>query len=136
MHWRRFALIAGCLSGIAIFVYFIVGVWKLIEAGGPVGVHQRGVANELASLEREYSTPRTWREAWRSMEILEFAQSYYVPGPGYRGSAESEAMLEDQRERTRMAIAGGLRAFTGQDFGTDADKWRRWLTEQGHADGR
>jgi hypothetical protein len=136
MQWRRLALIVGCLFGVAALASCGVLAWKLVEAGGLAGVHQRGVTNEMASWEREYRTLRDWREAWRAAEMLEYARNYYVPGPGYRGSTRTESELEAQRARTLAAIAGGLREFTGEEFGTDAAKWREWLTEQGHGEGR
>jgi hypothetical protein len=103
--------------------------------GGPAGVHQTGVKKELASWEREYRVLHNWREAWLAAGMLEYTRNYYVPGPGYRGSARTEAELEAQRERTLLAISSGLREFTGQDFGTDGEKWQKWFTEQGHAEG-
>jgi hypothetical protein len=59
-----------------------------------------------------------------------------VPGPGYRGSARTEAELEAQRTRTQEALAAGLQEFTGQDFGTDAAQWQEWMVREGHAEGR
>jgi hypothetical protein len=136
MRWRRIILMVSSLAGVAVVAHCAGGVWRLIEAGGPAGIHQTAVKNEMAAWEREYRTLRDWREAWRAAGMLDYIRTYYFPGPGYRGSARTEAELETQRARTLEAIAAGLREFTGQDFGTDTARWQEWLIRQGHADGR
>ena len=135
MRWRRCLLIVAFLAGIAFAVHCAGGIRRLIE-DGPAGIHQTSVRNKMAGREREYRTLRDWREAWLAAGMLDYTKTYYVPGPGYRGSVRTEAELEAQRARTLAAIAAGLREFTGQDFGTDTARWRQWLTEQGHAEGR
>ena len=105
---------------------------KFIEMG-PAGFHQVSVKNELADWEREYAVVRDWPEAVLTVGMMEYVQEYYVPGPGYRGSARTEAEVEAQRSRTLDTMAAALRMFTGQDFGRDVARWRQWLAEQGHA---
>ena len=135
MRLRRSLWIVVSIIGIAVAVLCAGTVWRLIEMG-PAGIHQKSVKNELAGWEREYGTVRDWHEAWRAADMLEYVRDYYVPGPGYRGSVQSEADLKAQRSRTQAAIVASLHAFTGQDFGTDAARWRKWLTAQGHGEGR
>ena len=89
-----------------------------------VGVHQRSVTRSLAAWEVEYSQVRNDAEADRAIDMLEYVQDYYVPGPGYHSDARTEAALETQRARTVDAIVTALREFSGQDFGADAAKWR------------
>src|SRR5262245_36022734 len=135
MGWRRSKWVIASVASIAVVVYVAWRLWPLIEAG-PAGFHQRSVKNELSAWEREYSSVRDWREVGRAIDLLEYAQNYYVPGPGYRGRARTEAELEAQRARTLRAIAAGLREFTGQDFGSDAARWREWYARQGQVDRR
>jgi len=135
MRWPRIILVVAFLAGIAVVVPCAGVAWRLIEVG-PAGIHQISVTKEMAGWEQEYRTVHDWRQAWKAAGMLGYTRTYYVPGPGYRGSVQTEAELEAQRERTLAAIAAGLREFTGQDFATDAAKWKEWLTEKGHAEGR
>jgi hypothetical protein len=135
MGWRRTEWVIVSVAGIAAVAYVASRLWPLIEAG-PAGIHQMSVKNELAGWEREYSSVHSWRDVGRAIDLLEYAQNYYVPGPGYRGSARTEAAVEAQRARTLAAIATGLREFTGQDFGSDVARWREWYARQGRAEGR
>jgi hypothetical protein len=95
-----------------------------------VGIHLRSTARELVTWEKEYGHVDSWQEADRAIEMLEYVRGYYVPGPGYRSDAQTEAALEAQRARTLAAIAEALRDFTGEDFGTDATRWRAWRQKQ------
>lgn len=90
----------------------------------------------MENWEREYRTLHDWREAWQAAGMLDYVKWYYAPGPGYRGSARTVAELQAQRARTLDAIAAGLREFTGQDLGTDTDRWRKWIADDGHGEGR
>jgi hypothetical protein len=92
-----------------------------------VGIHQRSTTKELAAWEREYGKVHTRAEAKRAIDMLDYVQRYYVPGPSYRSDEKTEAKLEAQRARTVRAIVAALSEFTGQDFGEDAETWREWL---------
>jgi hypothetical protein len=94
-------------------------------------IHQQSVTRELAAWEQEYSQVRNWHDADRSIDMLDYVRSYYVPAPGYRSDSETETTLEAQRARTLAAIAAGLRKFSGEDFGTDASRWREWREQHG-----
>jgi hypothetical protein len=94
------------------------------------GFHQKSVTRSLADWEKEYGRIESWDEADRAIGMLEYVQTYYVPGPGYRSDPQTEAALEAQRARTLAAIASALRKFSGEDFGTDAGRWRTWQAEQ------
>ena len=72
----------------------------------------------------------SWDEADHAIGMLEYVQNYYVPGPGYRSDPQTEAALDSQRARTLGSIASALCEFTGQDFGTDAERWRAWRLER------
>lgn len=39
-------------------------------------------------------------------------------------------LLEDDSESVRAAAAEGLKALTNQDFGTDVQRWRKWLSDR------
>ena len=111
-------LIGGCLES-----------YRRLETWG-TALHQRSTTHELAQWEREYAVVRDWREAVRAISMLEYAGSYYVPGPGYRSDPRTEAALAEQRGRTLSAIATALRGYTGQDFGIDATRWQAWAANQ------
>jgi hypothetical protein len=76
------------------------------------------IAHGWANWEREYDRVGDWQEADHAIDMLEYVQLYYVPGPGYRSHAQTEAALEAQRARTLAAIVACLRRFCGEDFGT------------------
>jgi hypothetical protein len=98
-----------------------------------VGIHVRSVTRSLAMWEKEYEHVDDWQEADRAIGMLQYVRGYYVPGPGYHSDAQTEAALEAQRARTLAAIAEALRDFTGEDFGTDAARWRAWRQKQKRA---
>ncbi|CAN5406388.1 hypothetical protein BH10PLA2_BH10PLA2_39040 [soil metagenome] len=131
----RVAFLVASLAIVAFIACCGGPVWRLIE-GGPAGFHQISVKHELAEWEREYSSVRDWRKAWRAAEMLEYISIYYTPRPGYRGSKRSEAELEAQRAQTLKSIASGLRDFTGQNFEADAAQWKKWLIQEGHVEGK
>ena len=95
-----------------------------------VGIHQRSVKNSLAGWEREFEKIRSKKEAFRAIDMLRYAQRYYVPGPGYRGSPDTESALEGQRQQTLATIAKALEEFTGKDYGLDIAKWEAWRDGQ------
>src|SRR5262245_32938767 len=99
MRWPRIILVVAFLAGIAVVVPCAGVAWRLIEVG-PACIHQISVTKEMAGWDREYRTLHDWRQAWLAAGMLETTRIYYVPGPGYRGSVQTEAELEAQRERT------------------------------------
>jgi hypothetical protein len=125
---RRTFYIAVIIAAVLGAVFLWPFAWRRVEDFA-TSVHQRGVTIELATWETEYGHVQSWEEARRSIGMLEYVQRYYVPGPGYRSDGETEERLESQRARTMQAIVAGLREFTGQDFGVDADRWRVWAEE-------
>lgn len=122
---RRSILAAVVVGGILAVGLVVPLVVHMVEAFG-VRTHQRSVTRSLAQWEAEYGRVRSWTEADRAIGMLEYVQWYYVPGPGYRSDPQTEAALEAQRARTVAAIVAALRDFTGEDFGTDAARWRQW----------
>jgi hypothetical protein len=128
MKWRR-----GC--AVAFIFCLVAGVLLIVYASTHfeewgVGIHQKSVTRSLADWEKEYGRIGNWDEADRAIGMLEYVQSYYVPGPGYRSNPRTEAALEEQRARTVAAIVSALREFTGEDFGTDPEEWRAWRSLQ------
>ena len=92
-----------------------------------VSVHQRGVTQELAKWNTEYSSIESHYDAVRTAEMLGYVQRYYVPGEGYRGTPRIEDALQLQRQDTIDSLVASLRDFTGEDYGTDSDKWLTFL---------
>jgi hypothetical protein len=90
--------------------------------------------SELAEWEREYGTISSHEQAIRTVEMLEYVQNYYVPAEGYRGTAEVEAALKRQRQKTVDAFVNALRGYTGKDFGTNSAEWRGVLVSQAPVD--
>lgn len=135
MRRMHLLVVAASLVGVTVVAYGAPSAWRLIE-GRLVGIHQTSVRNEMALWEREYRTLKDWHEASNAIGMIGYVQRYYVPGPGYRGTARTEAELEEQRARTLSAIVAGLRDFTRQDFGTDETRWRQWLVEHDHTEAR
>jgi hypothetical protein len=121
---RRFAAV-----GIVGILAVLTGVlawpiaWEQLETGA-CRVHQRSVTRELAVWAEEYGKVRNRQEAERAVDMLEYVRHYYVPGPGYRSDPMTEATLEEQRKQTVGAIVAGLREFTGENFGTNSERWR------------
>src|SRR5262245_58258353 len=124
---NRRAISVGAIVVVVLAVVLVAPyAWRRVEEWA-VSIHQRSTTNELAGWEREYGQVHTWEEAERALDMLEYVQRYYVPGPGYRSDEKTEAKLEAQRERTVQAIVSALKEFTGQDFGVGAEQWREWV---------
>ncbi|OAI53874.1 hypothetical protein AYO47_00720 [Planctomyces sp. SCGC AG-212-M04] len=106
---RRTTLITAitvCILAIAAYAFLTRWVSLTI-----VTVHQRSTMHELASWEREFSLISTAKDAERASEILEYARTYYVVGPGYRSDTETERNLETQRRRTIDSIDAALKEY-------------------------
>jgi hypothetical protein len=58
--------------------------------------------------------------------MVGYMSRYYVPGPGYRGTAEIETALESQRGESVLRLAAALQHYTGLDYGTNAQRWAEW----------
>jgi len=117
---------SGCAAVLALAVF----AWYNAERWW-VGAHQRSVTRSLAAWAQEDSRVGTWQEADHAIDMLEYVEGYYVPGPGYHSDPQTEAALEAQRARTLVAIAAGLRQFCGEDFGADVCRWREWRKQHG-----
>ena len=126
---RRRILALRLLCGFTGVVVFALYAVRNFEPWA-VGFHQKSVTRELAAWEQDEARVTSWDEADHAIGMLGYVQNYYVPGPGYRSDPQIEAALDSQRARTLAAIASALREFTGQDFGTDAERWRAWWLEQ------
>jgi hypothetical protein len=100
-----------------------------VEAWG-VAVHQRSVTQSLALWGQESAVVHDWKESDNDIYMSEYVQNCYVTGPGYRGDPETASSLENQRKRTLDMIAAALRAYSGQDLGVDATRWRAWAARQ------
>jgi hypothetical protein len=129
---RRKIYLVGIVVGVLGIVSLVLFAWQHLEKRF-VGIHQGRVMIELTAWEHEYGQVRNRQEAERAIDMLEYVQSYYVPGPGYRSNPTMEAKLESQRRQTVQAIVAGLRQFTDQDFGPDAQKWRVWMENRRRA---
>jgi hypothetical protein len=128
MNRRRFLAILLLCGFTGVVVFALYAVWNF--ESWAVGLHQKSITRELAAWEQDEARVTNWDEADHAIGMLEYVQNYYVPGPGYRSNPQTEAALESQRARTLAAIAVALREFTGEDFGTDAERWRAWRNEQ------
>ena len=91
------------------------------------GIHQRSVTKELANWQTEYSSIESPHDAERTAEMLEYVQSYYVPGEGYHSTTDIESALQNQRQDTVESFIAALSEYTGEDFGTDSAKWLVFL---------
>jgi hypothetical protein len=131
MKRRKIYFIAIAVSVLGM-IFLVPFAWQHLEKR-LVGIHQEGVMRELLGWEHEYGQMRNWHEAERAIDMLEYVQRYFVPGPGYRSYPTTEALLESQRRRTVQAIVAGLRQITDQDFGPDAQKWRDWMENRRRA---
>jgi hypothetical protein len=127
---KRLALLNGLVCGIVGLLVLALHLVPTFEARA-VAVHQRSVMRSLANWEEDDSRVCTWEQADHAIDMLEYVRAYYVPGPGYRSDAQTEAALEEQRARTLAAIAAALRSFTGEDLGTDPERWRTWRERNG-----
>jgi hypothetical protein len=107
---------------------FLLGGWLSWEHVGHyvAGVHQRSVTKSLAEWGAGYTTVTNEASAIASAEMVGYMSQYYVPGPGYRGPAESEAALGRQRAESTRRVADSLQRYTGLDYGTNAGRWAEW----------
>jgi hypothetical protein len=129
MSKRRGLIILVTCSFAAILALGLYAWWNL--GASIAGIHQRSTTRELRNWEQEYGRVGDWQEADHAIDMLEYVQHYYGPGPGYRSDLQTEADLESQRARTLAAIAVGLQRFCGEDLGTDVSRWRAWREQHG-----
>ncbi len=123
---KRRTIYIAAIAVVALAVILAPHAWQRFGEWA-VGIHQRSTTKELADWEKEYGQIHTWEEAERAIDMLEYVQRYYVPGPGYRSDEKTEVKLEAQRARTVQSIVSALKGFTGQDFGASAEQWREWV---------
>jgi hypothetical protein len=126
---QRFVFVIAIIGVILTVVLMVPWTLRKVEYWA-AGIHQRNITRELAAWETEYAQVRNVKEVDHAIDMLEYVQWYYVPGPGFHSDERTEAALEAQRTRTISAIVSALREFTGQDFGADAERWRAWRKQQ------
>lgn len=90
-----------------------------------VGRHQKSVMMELQEWQGMFTNPDEF-DAVRTIEMYEYASHYYIPGDGYYCSDRMSERLESQRQQTLDAFVAALQEQTGQNFGHDIEKWKRW----------
>jgi hypothetical protein len=127
---KRRIVVLMVTSSVAAVLALAVFAWCNAERWG-VRAHQRSVMRSLAAWAQENSRVGSWPEADHAIDMLEYVQGYYLPGPGYHSDPATEADLEAQRARTLAAIAVGLCQFSGEDFGVDVRRWRAWRKQHG-----
>jgi len=91
-----------------------------------VGVHQRSVTRSLAKWAQEDSHITNDASAIHAAQMVGYVSTYYVPGEGYRGPAEVEAALENQRQQTIGQLVSSLEHYTGLHYGTNLERWTEW----------
>jgi len=91
-----------------------------------VGAHQRSVTRSLAKWGQEDSHITNDASAIHAAEMVGYVSTYYVPGEGYRGPAEVEAALENQRQQTIGQLVPSLEHYTGLRYGTNVARWTEW----------
>jgi len=91
-----------------------------------VGAHQRSVTRSLAKWGQEDSHITNDASAIHAAEMVGYVSTYYVPGEGYRGPAEVEAALENQRQQTIGQLVSSLEHYTGLHYGTNVERWTEW----------
>lgn len=119
------AAIALVAAALCVLLFKFVAVPQITSFAA--ATHQRSVTRSLAEWANDYGKPQNDDEATRAVDMLEYIPTYYPLQDGYRSDSETEAALERQRVETISAIIVGLRDFSGQDFGSNASKWRQWL---------
>src|SRR5687767_3709583 len=104
----RHLKIAGALAAI-VLLGAVVGIfnWHRVDAWA-VGIHQKSTTRELAAWGQEFTQIRSDDEADRAVGMLRYVEGYYVPGPGYRSSQETESALETQRRKTLDTMVKAL----------------------------
>ena len=123
-----------------LFLFFASVVCLMIWAGVAlpgyfVGIHQQSVTASLAEWGSEYRNIESQHDAIRTAEMLEYVQHHYIPGEGYRSTPEIEEELQSQRQDTIDTFVTALRAYTGEDFGTDSASWIAHLKSSGPENG-
>lgn len=125
-HRRVIFVSLGIFGAVGLLLLIAFGIPAL--AGWVNGIHPRNVARMLASWGQEYSHPANAAEAARSVGMLgAFKNHYRYEDIPEERDIEAVKELAAQRDRTLQLIAEGLRRYSGQDFGSDADQWRAWL---------
>ena len=71
----------------------------------------RSVAKAFAEWESEHNNITTETEAKSAESRLDYIERYYVPGPGYRGTAEAEAALAGARITAILGIRDKLHTY-------------------------
>lgn len=122
----------------ATVVLAALGVWLLWSRFERYAAwyHQKAITQELRNWGAEYSSVTNISSAVAAAGMVEYMSHYYVPGPGYRGAPEIEAVLERQRRDSIQAVLTGLQRYTGLDYGTNARLWGEWAELQKRALGR
>lgn len=64
--------------------------------------------------------------------MLEYINSYCVPGPGYRGPMDVEAALEKHYRESIVRTLASLERHTGLTHSTKIECWPKWAEERKH----
>ena len=94
--------------------------------------HQQSVIMELKQWEAKYNGVSSMDEAFDSIDMYEYISGYYLAGEGgYYCSKEMSLKLESQRKRLLSIIIKELEGYTGKKYGSDLQKWKQWMKENG-----
>lgn len=74
-------------------------------------VHMRSVAKSISEWGVQHRRITTEAEAKRAESMMDYIESYYVPGPGYRGTAQAESALAEARLIADMRIRKALHTY-------------------------
>ena len=121
------------LAAIVLFVAAVVLVfWLSLPrlTTWVIGFHQQGVTRSLAVWAEDAANITNDVSAIHAAEMLKYMSYYYVPGAGYRGSAEVEAALQLQRRKSIDLVATSLERYTGLDYGANVGLWTEWAKER------
>ena len=78
----------------------------------------------------EYGMINTDEAAMRSVGMLEYIQTYYVPSETCRGPAEVAQDLQEMRHQCCEQITTALEIHTGLNYGLHIESWSNWANQQ------
>ena len=130
MQTQKLRTVLAVLVGVAAVGTLVAALlWPRLETWA-AGYHQKQVARALAEWSRAYSSLSTSNQAIEAADMVDYISHFYVPGPGYQGPTAVEATLARQRQESITAIVGALETFTGLQYGTNTQQWKRWADSQ------
>ena len=132
MSRRKLWIIAGCGAALMLAAVVALGLWlQRCAVLAVINAHTQ----ELAQWAEEDSKISSDADAFRTIEMMEYASDYYRAVNGYQGPKwEQEAMVpqEEQREKTLNRFAAALEKYTGLQYGRDLSKWKAWAASKGY----